>query len=114
MRICAYRNCDLPIDHLRRQAIYCCPSHKAAENRLKKEDGRSGSRGAAKPYKTVRNRPRRANRDGVGTRFYIVDDELALVRDLLNGKQRRSGPVHARLLPKVLAAAERIDGRSAA
>ena len=113
MRICRYRNCDLSIEELRPQAIYCCPSHKAAENRLKKEEGRGSSREASKPYKTVRNRRRRVNRDGVGTRLYVVGDELALVRDLLNGK-RRSATDRARMLSKVRAAQERIDRKAAA
>jgi hypothetical protein len=114
MRTCGYRHCDVCIDEMRPNALYCYPEHKARENHLLRAEGRGSRRDGAKPDKTGQDRPRRANRDGVGTRLYVVDDEVALVRDLLSGKRRRPSAVHARLLPKVLAAADRLDGRSAA
>lgn len=112
-RVCGFRYCDVPIDDLRPQALYCCPSHKAAEHRAKAEDRGRGTGSAAKPYKNVRKRPRRATRAGNGTRLYVVGEELALVRDLLATRRARQSPARDGLLAKLPAAEDRIGGKAA-
>jgi hypothetical protein len=113
-RICEYRHCDTCIDDLRPNAKYCDPSHKAAEHRARKADPPGTTYPVSKPYRTVRRARRRANQEGVGTRLYVVSDEVELVRDLLTGKPAGSSAARDRLMAKLPRALERLERRGAA
>lgn len=37
-KICKYRNCNIDISKMRKNAIFCCREHKTYENIYKKRD----------------------------------------------------------------------------
>ena len=37
-KICKYRNCDIDISKMRKDAIFCCRKHKTYENIYKKRE----------------------------------------------------------------------------
>lgn len=110
-RICEYRYCDVDISHRRPNCKYCCPEHKAAEDRERNgkwvREPRRASDGATKPHSTDSSRRRRPNRDGSGTRIYLVRDDLDEVRRLLAGERPRPEAAD-RLRAKVGAALGRL------
>jgi hypothetical protein len=110
-RICEYRHCDVDISDMRPNAKFCCPAHRAAEDRLRHgkwvREPRRSSDGASKPHSTDSSRRRRPNRDGSGTRLYVVRDDLDEVRRLLAGEKPRPEAAE-RLQAKVGAALGRL------
>jgi hypothetical protein len=105
-RICEYRHCDLDISHMKASARFCCPAHKAAEDRLVKgrwvREPRSTSGDGTVPSSTAARRRRRRNRDGSGTRIYVTPQNLA---DL------RAGHITDDVRSKLDEAAQRIEAR---
>lgn len=112
-RFCEYRECGVCIDHMRPNASYCDSTHKDAERRAREGDPAGTSYPVGKPRENARRAVRRPNRDGHGTRLYVVGAEAELIRDLLAGKRPRSSRARDRLERKIPAALERIGRRAA-
>jgi len=107
-RPCEWCGEDLP-DDARPDRRYCdssCRARAAEENKGSASVPRPAK---GKTLKSARRRRRRANRQGVGTRIYILPDELhAVTNDLAP-----TSPQSERFKEKLQAAGKRLESRAA-
>lgn len=78
-RVCEYRHCDESLDGRRPQCRFCSPACRAAESRERAVDRAVPFLAPQKPHSSVSRRPRRANREGVGTRLYVTAADIDVI-----------------------------------
>lgn len=64
-------HCGASLEGKRPDALYCCSEHRAAEYRRRQEQA----------FSTAPTQPRRASRDGKGTRYYLLPNEVAALQE---------------------------------
>lgn len=96
-RVCANPPCEVVLTTHRRHARFCSGACRAEGWRREHE----------KPHRTLSDEPRRASRDGYGTRIYLAPDEVA---DLVT--RYGAEPGSRRMMEKVARAARVVDQRA--